>query len=809
MKRIFFAAILLITAVAYSGAAPSPLDDSVAVADSPSGAFINPAVLSFGNGTGMGYAQNFGADGLTDDFTFFINSSYFGYAYDQQDSTASHTFNLSLSPYDNLYLGSALITESFTPDKTSWKLGALVRPTDHISIGTTVSIPPSGDTECVSGIALRPPFLPADHLHRLTLFSDLPWNADGVSAPAVGIRLEPVDGFRTGFAYDIENKAFGFSLSLAIAGLRGGSYVRTDTSADLDSGALFVQLSPRPFTYPYSVSADLYYDYDLGDQIVELGQGFRSGGFYFLLDQKTVLSTLDELKRIEDAPYIDGIVLINQHPAMSFSTMLEIRDALQRIRDKGKKIVFYSEYMNSLEYILAASVGDAVYLYPQGLIDLKGLSVSSPYLNTFLNNYGIDVANFHTGEYKTAYNYLSESGMPESEREALDYMLEGLHGDMVRMIAEVRGDLLQKEVQLIISDGPYLVAEKALAAGMIDALIPPDKLEETVPFFESDTLVRKNIPLDLVRTDWSDPYASKVALIRAVGPIVTGEGVPGNNIGAETLAASIRAARKDNQIKAILLRINSGGGSALASDLIAREVELCRTGKNAKPVIVSMSGSAASGGYYIAAFAEKIVASPVALTGSIGVIAVFPNFAGLLEQQEIGWDTVKKGEHADFGVMYRELTEDEELIVREFIDSSYDRFLTVVSEGRGLPKDQVREIAGGRVWTGRQAMERGLVDEIGGYKKAFEAVAEAADIRGEIELIDYTYSGSRGVVSLGRLPEMGAHLFGPHREEMTSIAAELPPELKHLYRYYAAAGDGPESFNLMVMPYYIKDVTTE
>ena len=811
MKKILTGALLLLLTAAGVWAQLAPVHESVAVADSVTGSFVNPAVLSYGNGTGLGYLQMFDNNGFNEDFSFYLNSEALGYAYSERNTVGTHTINLSFPIYDNLYFGTALLTEDFTESTSSWKFGALIRPTDYLSIGSTALVPPSGDSEFMSGVAIRPLFFSDDYIRKLTVFADLPWDLDGISSPTLGLHFEPIDGLQTRVGYDLENEALGFSLSLAIGTLRGGTYVQTDDSVDPQSGAAFVQFSPKPFTYPYTISRDVYYDYDLGSEIVETGQAIRTGNFYFIIDQNTLLETLDELKQIETAPHIDGVVLVNQHAFMSYSTMLEVRDALQRIRDQGKKVVFYSDYMSSQEYTLAASVGDAVYLHPQGVIDLKGMSVSSPYFKDFFNKFGIEVANFHVGEYKTAYNFLSESSMPEAEREALAYMIEGLQGEMEQLISEGRGPVLKGDISEIVNAGPYLVAEKALEAGLVDGLIQEDQLEETVPFFASNTVVRENIPLQLVRSDWSDPYAAKVAVIHAVGPIMPGEGMPGSTIGAETLAASIKAARENSQIRAIILRVNSGGGSALASDIIAREVELCRTGVNAKPVIVSMTGAAASGGYYISAFADRIISSPVAITGSIGVIAVFPNFTGLLEKQMIGWDVVKQGEQADFGAMYRTLTEGEKEMIGEFIDSTYDRFLTVVSEGRGMPKEDVKKIAGGRIWTGTQAMERGLVDEVGGYQQAFAAAAEAAGIKGEIELIDYTYADKWGVISLGRLPEMSEALFNLRAENSRGITAELPPELEHLYRYYSAAGEGQgaASYSLMVMPYYIEDVTTK
>jgi len=797
--------LLLIFAAAAASAQPAPVHESVAISDSIIGSLINPAVLSYGNGTGFGYLQGYDSDGLNSDFSLLINSENIGYAYNEENTAGKHFINISFPLYDNFYFGSSLITEDFTRDTAEWKLGILIRPADMISVGHTAFIPQSGEVMYKSGLAVRPLVFSADLIRKLTLFADVPWDTGGADSPTIGLHFEPIEGLQTRFGYDLENDSLGFSFSLALGTVRGGSFFKTDDSGAFENGRGFVQFSPKLFTYPYALSKDVYYDYGFGEEIAETGQAFRTGRFYFVIETNTVLEVLEELKKIENAPHVDGIVFRDQHARMSFSTMLEIKEALDRIREKGKKIVFYSDYMTRLEYLLAASCADALYLHPQGVIDLRGMAISSPYFKDFFNKYGIDVVKYQTGEYKTAYNFLSESAMPEAEREALNFFIEGLESEMALLIREGRGTKLQNSAEQTIAEGPYLLAEKALQAGLVDGLIQEDELKDTVPFFQNDTGIKERIPLELVRTDWSEPFASQVAVIHAIGPIITGEGMPGSSIGAESTAASIKEAREDDRIQAIILRINSGGGSALASDMIAREVELCRSGKNAKPVIVSMTGTAASGGYYISAFADKIVSSPVAVTGSIGVFALFPNISGLLDQYQIKWDVVKNSPTADFGAVYRPLTPEEGETVEEFINDTYERFLKVVSDGRNQPVEEVEKSAAGRIWTGRQAVDRGLVDEIGGYNEAFKVAAEAAGIKGEIELIDYTYADKWGIISIGRLPEMAEAFFRSDTE--LTLRNQLPPELSYLYDYYSAAGSEQNSYGLLLMPYYIEGLT--
>jgi protease IV len=814
MKKYFLAIAALFISVFFLAAAPNLIHESVSLASSVSGGFVNPAVLSYGNGTGLGYLQNYTDDGFNDNFTVYLHTQGLGYAYSQEQSREFHTLTLSFPFADNLYFGTALRTSDFESDTSTWNFGALLRPADFLSLGTTVSVPPEGDAEYTSGIALRPlAFGLPGAAHRISLFADLPWTVNELQLPKLGLHFEPVDGFQARFGYDLENEALGLSFSLALSTVNGGSSFSTDAAGNFDSGTAHVQFSPKPFNYPEKYGKELYFEYNLGPVVLEAPRGVRTGPFYLVMEDNSLLSILNELKEIGDDPSIQGLVFINQHPQMSLSTMRELQDALLQLKEKGKKIVFYSDYMNRVEYSLAASTADAVYLHPRGVLAIRGLSSSSPYFKTFFEKYGIEVANFRTGDYKTAYNFLSESSMPSAEREALDYMLQGMFDELTALIEGGRGEKLNGPAAELIRNGPYLEAEKALSAGLVDGLIQRDQLVDTIPFFNDKSVIKEALPQKQVRRDWNTPPSTKVALIHAVGPIHPGEGQPESNIGAETTAVAIRAARQDKQVKAILLRVNSGGGSALASDIIAHEVELCRSGENAKPVIVSMGSVAASGGYYISAFAEKIVASPFSLTGSIGVIAVFPNISGFLEKQQIEWDVVKQGSQADFGVIYRQLTAAEQAKISDSIQNTYDSFLGTVSEGRGLARSEVEAVAGGRVWTGRQAKDRALVDSIGGYRQALDIIAEELGTSKEIELVNYTYRDIWSTVSVDRRNRAANALFDIRAELAGDTASGLtefiPPELSRFYRYYRTSTQAGPEFGLMIMPYYVEGVTAE
>jgi len=421
---------------------------------------------------------------------------------------------------------------------------------------------------------------------------------------------------------------------------------------------------------------------------------------------------------------------------------------------------------------------------------LRGISSSMPYLKNTLDILGIEVVNFRSHEYKTAGNMFSEYEMTAAERESMQYLLDGLHNEMVKMIETGRKDKLKKMVQTIIDEGPYFIAENALEAGLVDKLIYEDELEgEIKEKFGKWKEISQPLP-DFVKQDWSEPAKDKIALIYAVGNIHMGKGKSGKTIGSQTTAKAIRLAREDKSVKGIIIRVDSGGGSALASDIIAREIVLCNEGKNKKPVVISMAGAAASGGYYIAAFADKIVAQPTTITGSIGVVGIIPNFTNMYHKIGLNWATVKTGEQADFAATHRPFSEKEKEMISTSIEHTYWSFADVVAKGRQMTREAVHEIAKGRVWTGKQAYDRGLVDELGGMKKAKELMTEAAGLKQEIQLVEFEVSDK-------------SFEFNPLTLMTAKAKAQLPKEMTRLMDTLAEIESYGDEKALLLMPYQI------
>ncbi|MFP4491669.1 MAG: signal peptide peptidase SppA [Spirochaetaceae bacterium] len=777
---------------------------------------VNPAALSFGAGLGIGYAQGFTDENLTGDFDFFVNSKNSAYQLHKSEDALAHRFALSFSPLRNLYLGSSLLTDSLEWQDIDYSLGFLVRPTDYISIGGRSDF--TADTQWEPayrlGLGLRPLAFTPLPAHALTLTGDIPFSLDGFKLPVFTAHSEPVEGLEIGFGYDMENEGLLFEASLSFFNFKSGITAEGSASnggaaQSVSGGRGYVQFSPLPFNRPRSSGEDLVYHFDLERPLAETKQTVKIGDYYFFSDEPTVFEASRKIKDLAEDPLVSGIAFINEHPVSNYAHLLELREALLEFKSADKEVIFFSETMSTLDYILAASTADAIYLSPTGMIDLKGISISSPYLAAFLERWGIEIENYRSSKYKTGYDFLSEPEMREEEREALTAVVEDLYASMKAHIEEGRGSSLSAPVDEIIRSGPYLLGESALEAGLVDKLIYRDQLEETIPFYQN-THIADSLPLQTIRREWSDPPTGKIAFINAVGAIHTGEGVPGQSIGSKTLSHAIKAARQNSSIDAILLRVDSGGGSVIASEAIAREIKLCREGENAKPLVVSMGATAASGGYYISAYADSIVGYPTTITGSIGVISLLPHIENLLENQKIEWDTVKSGDRGDFGSIYRSPSEEEKEHMRSFIDSTYHTFVSAVAEGRSMETEEVDEVARGRIWTGNQAQERGLIDRTGGFAEALEVIREKSELPDALEFIDYTFADSRGTFSLNSFSSQMIEIFSADPRPYSMH--ELPDELKPLadYLYYSGKdfiNRPPYNRPLYLMPYHTESFT--
>jgi len=443
------------------------------------------------------------------------------------------------------------------------------------------------------------------------------------------------------------------------------------------------------------------------------------------------------LKKAKTDDNIDCIYLSVTSPNAGFATMREVRNALLDFKSSGKKIIAYSEVYTQGAYYLA-SAADKVYLNPEGALELKGLSAKLMFFKGALDKLGIEAQIIRVGNYKSAVEPFMNDKMSDKNREQVTAYLGGLYNTFLEGISQTR-KISTADLHLIANEYKIQQPKDALAYKLVDGLKYKDEvldeLKELSDIDKSKNITSvsindyaKSLPKNI---DYS--IKNKVAVIYANGDIMGGEGTD-EIIGSERISRTIRKARMDSSIKAIVLRVNSPGGSALASDVIWREIVLT---KKIKPVIASFGDVAASGGYYIACAADSIFVQPNTITGSIGVFGVIPNFQNLLNNKlGITFDGVKTGQYADIMSTNRPLTAGERLIIQNSVNRIYDSFISRVAEGRKKSKAYIDSIGGGRVWIGTDAVKIGLADRAGSFNDAIVAAAKKAKIK-EYRTVEY------------------------------------------------------------------------
>ncbi|MBU8892250.1 MAG: signal peptide peptidase SppA [Bacteroidales bacterium] len=446
---------------------------------------------------------------------------------------------------------------------------------------------------------------------------------------------------------------------------------------------------------------------------------------------------LSNIKKAKTDPNIDGIYLDLTFISAGIGTVEEIRNALIDFKESGKFIISYSDNYTQPTYYLA-SISDKVYLNPEGLMILVGLRSEIMFYKEALEKLGVEPQIIRHGKFKSyvepyMYNKMSD----ENRKQVMAYMgsiwnhiLEDISKERnisVEKINELADNLTLKDVDMAVSSG--LIDGLKYKDEILSELAElTNKTEESK--IESVSLSSYSKVPDKKRKSLEK---NKIAVVYASGTVLMGEGGEGV-IGSDRISRAVRKARKDSSVKAIVLRVNSGGGSALASEVIWREVKLAQ---ETKPVIASIGDVAASGGYYIIAPAQKIIASPNSITGSIGVFGLFFSGKELLnEKLGIHVDVAKTNKFADIGSVTRPFRPEEREIFQYLVENFYETFITKVAEGRNMTKEEVDEIGQGRVWSGVNAIEIGLIDEFGGLEDAIALAAEAANLE-KYRVVDF------------------------------------------------------------------------
>jgi protease-4 len=462
---------------------------------------------------------------------------------------------------------------------------------------------------------------------------------------------------------------------------------------------------------------------DLSEEVLE-DRPADSRTQFFYEDHATLWEIVSAVRHAATDDRIEAVLVKDRGIDWGWGKLEELRLALATCQDSGKRVITWMEGGDERDYYLA-SVGDDVFLPPSTFLMVDGFAVYASFLKGTLDAVGVQANLEHVGEYKDAGEPLTRKNMSEPSREALTAVLDDEYGTFLATVAEARG-WTPEEARQKVDQGPYL-SEEALSAGLVDSLLYEADLDGFLPGGESGPRIELDDYLDHVH--FGTPTSPRIGLVFASGTIMPGKSgfdpLWGRTLGHETLAKALKDAREDDKVKAVVLRVDSPGGDTYASNVMWREVKKTAA---VKPVIASFSDVAASGGYYLAMGADSLVAQPGTLTGSIGVLGGKFNLAGLYAKLGMTVEVISRGENAQFFSPVRNFTPAEREKYLAQLWEDYRQFVGIVAENRRQPEEEVEQLARGRVWTGGQAFERGLVDTLGGFETAISLARRCAGV---------------------------------------------------------------------------------
>lgn len=721
---------------------------AVGLVDDSRSIVINPAGLTKNNDVELFFTKSIDT---MNQFNGFLQISNIGFGFQQfltgiekPSDFKKFWFGIGFNIFDMMSVGvsynyNQTVDNNLNYDAHSFDFGIMLRPTNFISIGGVVrniNNPKIFDNvinrSYSLGLALRPLG------DRFTLTLDGIWDEGDLfnkTSGFLGIEIEPFEGFILRGNVDIYGK-FGIDLGFYIP--EGGiGYYRN-----------FNNFISRDGIYGKVVSSRLRSVFQQRNNIakIELTKKLTETEPIFSLFGNeittSVWSVLYQLRRAEIDPDIAGIVVELGNLNSGLGMIEEIRSAIIDLKKTKKKVIFYLQNIGMNEYYLA-SIADKIIIHPTASLYISGLSMAMPFYKGLLDKLGIEMEFIKAGKYKSGYSSLSEEKMSDEDKEQFDSILEDIYINFINEVSKAR-QINPEQLKQIINQG-NIMAKDARDLKLVDQIAYFDEVydisNELIGNKEKNNSKEKEFINLLDRLDYNYSWNinNKIAIINISGEIVEGESsidflFGTQTSGAKTISRVIKQAREDDSIKAIILRIDSPGGSALASDIILREVELTR--KEKKAVIVSMGDIATSGGYWICSNADKIIASPFTITGSIGVFIGKVNLEKLYKNLGIKHEVLKKGDYSDLFAEYRSFTPEEKKLLQKQINEYYKIFLNKVSTGRNLPIEEVEKIAQGRIYTGNQALKLKLIDEIGGLQKAISIAQTLAGLGdSEFEII--------------------------------------------------------------------------
>ncbi len=652
-------------------------------------------------------------------------TSYNAYMYGLGYARPQGAFGLSFNWYggDNEILGL----------ENHLTAGTIVRPNRHLAIGLIGSASvESEDYEGVIDVAVRPFGNPL-----IALFGDYAIQSGVKLTDATwsgGVAVEALPGVRfTGrYIHDVGVTA-GIQLSLGTSGVSAQSHFDTDMNQQYNTYSLRLGAYDRNVIDTYAQKDEKYLSLNLRGQMVYQVRPF--------FDRRNSLPrTLESIRDAKDDPRVAGIFINTTGMAISSTMIWEIRDELERFKESGKKVIVYVE-RGGMSTMHLASVADYVFMDPMGGLMLTGYASTNTYFKDLADHLGIGIDEFREMTHKSAFESFARSeGSPEDAEQRQD-LIDGYYEVTRRDVTNSRNISIE-DYDALIDRGYALSPMDLVEIGLVDTLARITALDEIIEKLEGEEKERIGRDELLVNKNPNDDYwgqKPQIAVLYAIGGTQTEGG-----IRARVLAREIREARNSKHVKAIVLRADSPGGDALASDLVAEELRLAME-ENEKPVVVSMGNVAASGGYWISMYSDQIIVAPNTVTGSIGVISGWFYDDGISDRLRLNYNTIYRGGSADlmgapaFGLLPgRNLTEEErERLIDRMMDL-YDDFIEKVAEGRGMEFDEVKAVAEGRVWTGEQAVENGLADDIGNLMFAINMALEKAgmSVKDDFELLE-------------------------------------------------------------------------
>ena len=742
---------------------------SVSTADNLDALNLNPAGLGFNRGEQKALIFK----GLEED-NYYIGlmgrySSGFAYELYYDNSSYNYSIGYGGEISNNLYSGFKL------NKKRDYSLGMLYRPFDFLSLGLTVYDNHSNEDYKYKryGLAIKPFEIKKifnksnSYLQNsnLTLGYDKTNSIiDDTFQEQYFINLSITPGIDLSYFTHEDNYGLNLSINIGKKGAQINTYP-SNSFYGLNSTSTSIVL------YDYSQTSKTninfsdnkklnYVSMDLDGYFIEEEPTLSPFDFVLEInipftDNKNTVGTqlkkwIDNIHKITNDDSIEGLVINLGKVKAGFGKRKEMFNALLDLKQSGKKIIVYSQNdISGADYYLI-SMADEIYTHNMSSLDLKGFNLEVTYLKQLLDTLSIVAEVVKTSDFKTAGENLTRETMSNAFKENSGKLLDDVYETYVNDISNAK-DWTEENTRMMINSGPYMIITNAIEKNLITGTMYPDEFDKYINNLNQNktniTKWEEYINYENYSYDWKKDHKPTIAIIYAVGGIISGESNPGpvgsTLMGDITIKKAIKEARENDDIDAIVLRIDSGGGSALASDMIWREIYKTTTEdkKNKKPFIVSMSDVAASGGYYIACEADKIVANETSVTGSIGVVYLRINFSQLLNRIGINTESIKRGENADFATNSRLFSDKEEDIVIESILDIYNTFKQKVIDGRANLNDinGLDEIALGRVWSGKEAKENGLIDEIGGLHDAINITKESIGITSdsEVEIIEY------------------------------------------------------------------------